>query len=555
MGVVDTLVRAREAFDRRDWIAAYEGLSAADEDALMATDFADLAASAFLLGRHNDCLRALDRAHHAHLAAGDVPAAVRASCWMALTLLDRGEAAVAGGWLTRAEHLLDGLDRDTVERGHLAYARLQRAVVLGNFGEVLAAGPVVTDYGRRYDDPDLIASGLVAEGRLAILSGRVREGVDRLDEAMSGVLAGEVSPIFAGAAYCTAIEGCQEIADYERVAEWTEALTTWSSAQPGLLPFTGQCALHRGQVMRVRGAFDQAVDEFTLAIERYVAAGWMPPAGTALAELGEVHRILGDLDRARGAAQRAVETGHDPQLLRALVALDEGRLPAAATAAGRLLAEPHDQVHRAQILPGAIDVLLAAGEPDAAEPLVAELRDAADAIGTPALDAMATRSAGALELARGRPDPAIPLLRRSVDGFLRLDFPYDAARSRVLLGRALDLLDDHEAADAHLEAARRVFAELGAEPALRASGGASGSGRHAGLTAREAEVLGLVAEGLSNSEIAGRLVLSDKTVARHLSNIFTKLGVGSRTAAAAYAFDHGLRATASSPRRPGPSRR
>lgn len=555
MGVVDTLVRAREAFDRHDWLAAYEGLSTAGDDALLAADFADLAAAAFLVGRHNDCLRALDRAHHAHLAAGDVAAAVRAAFWMAATLLDRGESAVAGGWLSRAERLLDGIDGDPVERGYLAYARLQRAVLSGRFEEALVAAPAVTDYGRRYDDADLVAAGLVSEGRLAIYTARVREGVALLDEAMTGVLAGEVSPIFAGNVYCTAIEGCQEISDYGRVAEWTEALSTWSSAQPGLLPFTGQCALHRGQVMRVRGALRQAVDELTLAVDRYVATGWLPPAGIALAELGEVQRILGDLDAARAAVMRSVEVGYDPQPLQALIALDDGRPDAAATSVRRLLAEPGDPIHRSRLLPGAIEVLLAVGDLDAAAPVVTELGELAATIGTPSLTAMADRAAGALELVRDQPERAVPPLRRAVHAFVELDFPYEAARARVQLGRSLGLLGDDEAAGAQLEAARRVFADLGAAPALRECHGPEPGGRPAGLTAREAEVLGLVAEGLSNPQIARRLVLSEKTVARHLSNIFGKLGVASRTAAAAYAFDHGIRATASSPRPPGPSPR
>jgi DNA-binding CsgD family transcriptional regulator len=358
---------------------------------------------------------------------------------------------------------------------------------------------------------------------------------------MVGVTTGEVSPIFAGHTYCSLIEACQEISDFDRVAQWTTALTAWCGAQVGLVPFTGQCAVHRGQVMRVRGAYEQAIAEFDRAAARYVAAGTLAPAGLAFAEKGDLLRIRGDYDAAEEAFEQAVGLGHDPQPAHALLSLGRGRADAACAAVHRVLGEPRDPIHRSQLLPGAIEVLLAADDLAAAGPLVAELQAVGEAFDSSSLKAMAGYAVGALALAEDRPEDALNASRAALRRWRELDWPYEAARTQVLVGRSLRDLGDQESADIELAAAARALAALGATPAaqevdrLQASSPLPG-----GLTAREAEVLRLVAAGKSNPEIAATLFLSTKTVARHLSNIFTKLDVPSRTAAAAYAFDHGL---------------
>lgn len=541
MDVVDELLRAREAFDRRDWVAAYEGLSAAGSDALLAADFADLATAAFLVGRHNDCIQALQRAHQAHLDAGDEKAAVRSAFWLAMTLMDRGELAVANGWMSRADRLLATFDEDTVEHGYVLFFRMLGHILSGDPVTGLDEAVTLTSYGRRFRDGDLLAAGLMSQGRCLLYLGRVPEGVRLLDEAMVGVSTGEVSPIFAGHTYCSLIEACQEISDFARVAQWTTALTTWCGGQVGLVPFTGQCAVHRGQVMRVRGAFAHAIAEFDGAAARYVSAATPAAAGLAFAEKGELLRIRGEYDAAEEAFQRAVGLGHDPQPAQALLSLARGRTDAACAAVRRVLREPRDPIHRSQLLPGAIDVLLAGDDLAAARPLVAELVGVGEAFESSSLRAMAGYAVGALALAEDRPEEALAALRGALQGWRNLVWPYESARTQVLVGRALRALGDEESAAAELTAAARALAALGAGPAaqevdrLLAPGPLPG-----GLTAREAEVLRLVASGRSNSEIAAALFLSEKTVARHLSNIFTKLDVRSRTAAAAFAFDHGL---------------
>ncbi len=540
MGVIDDLDRARQAYERREWVTAYEALSDADTSALNADDFARLAMAAYLVGRRNDCIQALQRAYQAHLDQGEVLPAVRCGFWLAHALLMGGEAAVGGGWVARCQRLLEDVDEDVVERGYLLIHAMFQNVFSGGFEEAYRLSLEIADYGHRFGDPDLIANGLNAQGRMLLYSGRVPEGLALLDEAMVGISTGDVSPVFAGEIYCSLIEACQEASDYGRAAEWTSALTAWIDTQPGLVPFTGQCAVHRGQIMRVRGAFVAAVEEFRRATERYVAADTPAPAGLAMGECGEVLRILGDLPAAEAAYERAVGFGYEAQPGRSLLWLDRGRQAAAVAAVNRLLAEPQDPVHRSQLLPGAVEVLLSAGEVEQASAVARELGEIADAFGCAALRAMSAYARGRTQLAGGQAELAVPELRRAMAGWRSLDAPYEAARARLQLGLALRVLADEESATAEIAAARATFGTLGAVPAEREAARLLGTAHPSGLTDREVEVLRLVARGSSNPEIATTLVLSEKTVARHLSNIFTKLDVGSRTAAAAFAFDNGL---------------
>jgi DNA-binding CsgD family transcriptional regulator len=545
VGVVDDLLRAREAYERREWVAAYEALSGLDASrpdgvALDGDDFARLATAAYLTGRKNDCVQALQRAYQTHLDAGDPLAAVRCGFWLALVLSTTGEPAVAGGWVARAQRLLDDILGDVVERGYMLIHLMYRHIFAGEYAPAHQCAVEVTDYGRRFSDPDLVAMGICSQGRLAMYRGRVSEGLALLDEAMACIATGAVSPIFAGNVYCTMIEGCQEVSDFGRATEWTVALTRWCERQPGLIPFTGQCAVHRGQIMRLRGAFGEALEEFAKAVERYVEADTVPAAGLATAERADVLRILGQFDAAEAAYTEALGYGYEPQPGLALLWLARRGIPAAIGAIKRLLAEPRDPVHRSQLLPAAVEVLLAAGETDLAAHTSAELSEIAAGFGCLGLRAMASRAAGHVALTRGDHANAIIELRRACRRWNELGAPYEAARSGVLLGRALRALGDEDSAAAELATARRTFAGLGAGPAEREAAALLQPSAPAGLSAREVEVLRLVAAGKTNPEIAAELFLSEKTVARHLSNIFAKLNVTSRTAAAAFAFEHRL---------------
>ncbi len=541
MGVIEDLHRARRAYERREWVAAFRALSDLDETELEAQDFAALATTAYLLGRRNDCVQALQRAHQASLGAGDRPAAVRAAYGLVVTLWQAGELAVGNGWLARAARILEELEDDVVERGYLCDLEMMAHIHDGEFADAFPLAPIITGYGRRFDEPDLIALGRHAEGRLMLSSGRVADGLQRMDEALVGVMAGEVTPVTAGRVYCSTIEACQEVSDFGRAGEWTHALITWCDAQPGLVAYTGQCATHRGQLLRLHGAYADAMEELDRAVERYLAIGGDPALGLAHYERGEIHRLRGEHDAAESAYNSAAEHGHPAQPGRALLWLARDRRDAASATVHRLLAERQDPVHRSQVLAAAVEILVAAADTDAAASLSEELCDIAETFGCNALRAAGAYAAAAVELAQGAAEPALRAARRAMETWTQLSAPYEVARSRILVGRALRLLGDEESAIADLTAARSALAELGAGPAEQEAAALLGEqNAPGGLSPRELEVLRLVAAGNSNPAIAGQLVLSEKTVARHLSNIFSKLDVGSRTAAAAFAHENHL---------------
>ena len=540
MGAVDDLVRAREAYDRRDWVTAYDELSAVDPTHMDPGAFAALATVAYLLGRKNDCVQALQRAYRAHVDAGDVLGAVRCAFWLARTLMMGGEPAVSSGWAAKAQRLLDERPDDVVEAGYVRILEMFQHIFSGEFGPALDIAAEIEQYGRRFRDPDLVAMGLTAQGRLLLYGGRVPDALALFDEAMASLAAGEVSIVFAGDIYCTMIEGCQEVCDLGRAAEWTAALTVWCDAQPGLVAYTGQCAVHRGQIMRLHGAFDEALIEFERAVERYVQAGTEVAAGLTFNERGDVLRIRGELGEAEAAYERAMGYGHEPQPGLALLWLARGRVDEALGAARRLLAEPRDPVHRSILLPGLVEIFLAGAAVDEADAVSTELTDMAKAFGCAAPRAMAAYASAGVALARGEAAHAVAELRRAMRIWNELNAPYESARCRLQLGRALRSLGDERSASSELGAARQVFADLGARPAEQEAARLLSRDAPGGLSRREMEVLRLVAAGKSNQQIAQALVLSEKTVARHLSNIFTKLHVTSRTSAAAYAFEHEL---------------
>ncbi|PVG81257.1 helix-turn-helix transcriptional regulator [Nocardioides gansuensis] len=541
MGAVDDLEQARTAFGRGDWVTAFDTWSAADPDALSTGELDRFATAAELLGRHDDAVGALQRAFVRLEEQGDLRLAVRCAFRLAMTTATHGEPALSAGWASRAVGLVEQVGEDVPERGWVAFLRMFRALGMGAYAEAAACADEATAAGRRHKDADLLTLGMCSQGRLALYAGRVAEGLALLDEAMVRVIAGEASPVIAGHVYCTAIEGVQEISDFARMAEWTSALERWCEAQPGLLTFTGQCAVHRGQLMKLRGEWGSALDELEHASRRYLEVGAPDAVGLAACEAGDVLRLRGEWDLADAAYQRAADHGFDPQPGLALLWVARGQGKAAAAAVDRLLGEPSGPVQRCRRLPGAVEVLVANADLERARGATLELASLATMFGSASLEAMAAQASGLVELASGDAAGALPYLRKAEQLWARAGSPYGRARVRMLGGRALALLGDAESARRELEAARAVFRQLGATPdADEASRLLAPADLPAGLSPREVEVLRLVATGRSNSQIAADLVLSEKTVARHLSNIFSKLDVGSRTAATAYAFEHGL---------------
>ena len=541
MGVIDDLVQARADYEQGDWSVALDIWSDVDPSGMTTGDLHDAAVAAYLLGRRDASVDYEQRAFAACQEAGDPTGAIRCCFHLAMVFGTSGEAALAHGWTARADRILVDLAEDAVERGYVSVLHMYGQLAAGDMSAASAAAEHATAAGRVHGDPDLLAFGLCSLGRLSIYSGRITAGLRLLDEAMAGVAAGEVTPIVFGDVYCSAIEGCQEIGDYGRVREWTSALHRWCLAHPGLVAFTGQCSVHRGQLMRVHGAWPEALEEFASAIERYRLADSVAAVGLAECERGDVLRQCGKLDAAETSYQRSSEHGYDPQPGLALLWLARGSSEAAVAAIRRLVAEASNPVAQCRLLPTAVDVLVAAGALDEARTVVARLDEVAAQVGTETLQAYAAFASGTVELASGDAAGALPYLRKARLLWANARWPFEGARVRLLTARALIAVGDEESARRELEAACVTFRDLGATPAAQEAEHLLRPADHpAGLTGREIEVLRLVASGRTNIQIAAELVLSEKTVARHLSNIFAKLDVSSRTAAAAYAFEHRL---------------
>jgi DNA-binding CsgD family transcriptional regulator len=538
------LVRGREAAKRLAWADAYAALSLADQSSsLAAEDLELLATAAYLLGHVEDCLRALQRAQQLHAEAGDSRRAARCALWLAFHLGSAGELAQAGGWLARANRLLDHEPPDCAERGHLLLPVAIQHIVAGDHAAAREVAGRAAGIGRRTGDADLVALALQVQGRALVRLGRVGEAMAAFDEAMVAVVAGELAPVVVGTVYCSMLEGCQEVLEWRRAREWTEALTAWCGKQPDMVTFSGRCLVHRAEILHLHGAWPQAVEEARRAGERLADAADSWATGGALYRQGEVSRVLGDFTAAEDAYQQASRWGLEPQPGLALLRLAQGRTEAAQAASRRLVAETTDRLGRAKLLPAQVEIMLAVGDVQGARDAADELTEIAERYDTLALRAVADHARGAVLLAEGDARAAVVALRGARQAWQELEAPYEAARVRVLVGLGCRALGDEEAAAMELEAARTVFAQLGAAPdlaRLAALPHREAAWKAHGLTERELQVLRLVATGATNHAIASRLFVAEKTVDRHVSNIFTKLGVASRAAATAYAYQHRL---------------
>jgi DNA-binding NarL/FixJ family response regulator len=535
VAVADQLKLGREALAARRWSAATEALEAADEQRpLDAADLELLATALFMVGREDEQLIALERAHHRHLEAGSLRAAAGCAFWLGMQLLLDQELSRGGGWLARANRLLDEDGSDCVERGYLMMPEAYRAEAAGDLDAALSTTVAAEDVARRFGDPDLLALATHAEGRFLVAGGRIREGLERLDEAILDVTSGEVSPRPTGIVYCGAIDGCRMAFDPRRAREWTDALYVWCETQPDMLAFTGDCHLHRGELLGLRGSWAEALAELEHAAQRARRAGNARVAAGAAYHRGEIHRMRGEYEAAEEAFRDAARGGHDPQPGLALLRAAQGDSAAAVATMRRLHGDAADPADRARLLPAYVEIMLAADDLDAAREACDEFEAIVADRPSDLLGAAAAHARGAVTLAAGDPRAAHPPLRRALGAWHELDAPFEAARVRMLLADACRALGDEDSANVELQAARETFDALGVLPQIEA-----GSDVH-GLTTRELEVLRLVAAGRTNREIAAELVLSERTVDRHVSNILAKLRVSSRVGATAYAYEHGL---------------
>ncbi len=544
MGTSGELASGRAAYAGQAWTEAHESLSAADRSrGLGARDLELLATSAYMLGREGDYLTALRRAYRAHLDGGEALPALRCAFWVAVTLAQRGDTGGAGGWLGRARRLLEREGADRVEAGYLLLPLVFQQEGSGELEAAAATAAEAAAIAERFGDPDLLALAGHEHGHILIRLGRLDEGVALLDEAMVAVTAGELSPIPAGIVYCGAILACQDAHELRRAREWTAALTSWCERQPDLVAFTGRCLVHRAQIMRLNGAWAAALEEAAKAEERCLRGENPAAAGEACYQRGEIHRLRGEFRAAEAAYREASARGLEPQPGFALMRLAQGKAEAAETAIRRVEGEASEAGRRATVLPAFVEIMLSVDDLAAAREASAELDSLATGHAEDALEAMAAQARGAVLLAGGDARGALARLRRGFEVWREFDAPYEAARARELIGQACRELGDEDGARLELEAARDAFASLGATTDLTRVAmllEISGTVDDHGLTRRELEVLQHIAAGETNKAIAAELVLSVRTVDRHVSNIYAKLGVSSRAAATAFAHEHGL---------------
>jgi len=530
----ELLERGRAAYEASAWAAAVDLLMAADREAPLDLDGLELlGVSAHLVGRDDVASQAGMRGFALGAESGEFERAAQAGWWIGMDFAFRGEIAQAGGWFGRAAGLIEKSGRESVVSGYLLIP-----VGIGQLEGQRDADAAfrtfqqISSIAEQFGDVDLATIGRLGRGEALIALGERDRGLRLLDEAMAGVTAGEVSPSVAGMVYCATIEDCYAMFDIRRAQEWTTALTEWCAAHPDLV-FRGRCLIYRAELMRFHGDWATAADEVQRARLALSGPPVKPAIGEAHYEEAEQHRLQGRFDEAERAYAQGSGFGRRPEPGLALLRLAQGRAVPARNMIARALEELPDDP---RLLEAAVTIALGRGDAAEARSFVDRLRPSAGSDVPTLLEAVTARAEGEVLLAEDKARDALRALRTAFGLWQQLDAPYDMARVRVAIARALRGLGDNETAELETAAARRVFEALGAAPALADLDGAGGPSH--GLSPRELEVLHQLAGGRTNREIADQLGISERTVDRHVSNLYTKLDVSTRAAATAWAYEH-----------------
>ncbi|HEX2259791.1 MAG TPA: response regulator transcription factor [Actinomycetota bacterium] len=533
--------KALEAVRRGDWPEAYELFQGVDASVLNPEELEAKADSAWWTSRLDESMSVRQKAIKGFTAAGANRRAAYAEWFLAIDHMLKGDISVASGWLQRAKRHLEN-EALCIEQGYLALTEADEAKHGGDYERARKLAERVIDIGHACGSRDVIAMGIQTLGRVRIAEGSLAEGLQLLDEAMSSVIAGELTPLITGWIYCDVLTTCLEVADLRRAGEWTDAANAWCETLPEGTPYHGLCRVYRVEVTALRGAWDEAEAQADRATRELLA--FEPQfAGEAFYELGEIRRRRGALAAAEEAYRRGHELGRDPQPGLALLRLSEGK-PAAASSALRvsLSSGSGSYLQRTRLLAAQVETALALGDVTTASIATEELEAIASEWDSPVLKAISAMSRASLELAEGEVDAALASGRRAWSLWQDLKVPYEAARARLMIGKASRFAGDEERARLEIEAALASFEKLGARLDARVAGELLKRPAELpkGLSRREVEILRLVAAGRTNREIAAEMFISEHTVSRHLQNIFTKLGVSSRSAATAFAFENQL---------------
>jgi DNA-binding NarL/FixJ family response regulator len=544
--VSDSTRRVQDSFGRRQWATVYDELSAVHSPASTAEDLDRLAVAAYLTGRAEESFALWASAHHRCVELEEIGAAAQYGLRLAAAVGFMGDIPRSRGWVFHTQRLLDEASYDGVERGYLAHGSAMCLIFDGgDIDGALMLFNQAAKIGERFADPGLLTLSRIATGRCLIYNDELAEGLAMLDEAMVRVESAELSPLIVGDAYCTVIDAVGEIFDFARLRIWTESFRAWCDAQPGLVLFRGHCHLHCAELLKFRGDWAGALVEAEFAVEQLTEPRNLLSLGGAHYVKAELHRLRGEFDAAECDYQLANREGCSPFPGLARLWMVQGRTEEAAKTFRRLSAEASDAVSRARLLPNLIQAALALDDVAWARSAIDELTALATRLNSPYLLASADVSLGQILLADGEARDALNALRRGCERWIELGAPYEAACARVELATACRLLGDISGSEVELDAGRAALEGLGvAMPAsLTVTDNSRPEVHVPGLTAREMEVLAHLALGKSNRTIAHDLFISEKTVASHVSHIFTKLGFSTRTEAARFAYQHGVTPT------------
>ena len=530
---------ARAAYDDHRWGDAFRLLSVVPVGELDIDDLDRLATAAYLTGHDEDGFSYWTEAHQRCVDEGSVHRAAYFGGRLAQGLGFKGDLGRCRGWVDRTARLLDDADIDCVEQGYLQHGLAMMRIfeagdLAGAHSHFVQAGKI----GARFAQRELVTLARIGEGRMLIYLGEIADGMALLDESMVSIEARELTPMSTGDAYCTVIDACSELIDVPRCRAWTESFIRWCDTQQELVLYRGHCFLHRAEILGLGGAWPEALVEARHACDRLAAPVNQGALGGAWAIEGDLLRLVGDHDGAEAAYVHAHEFGREPQPGLSLLRFAQGRIDAADAMIRRALDETEDPMTRTRLLGPYVEIVLARTDTAAARSAAEELRALAAALGSSYLRAQGALAIGAVLMAENNHSAALVELRSACHEFLALGVPYDVARTRLALGAACGAVGDLDAAAMEAYAAQAIFDALGATAST--SFVAEPASRPDGLTPRELEVLVLLAQGKTNRVIAQDLFISEKTVASHVSHIFTKLSVTSRSAATAYAYDHRL---------------
>lgn len=536
MNTETTLACARTAYLGGDWPTARAAFRAAlDEGGLEAEDLARLGMAEWWLGDAVASMEIAEDVYRIRLANHSIDQAALGALELALMWTSSGNVIIGTAWLGRARRLLIGRPPSRVG-GYLAYLEASaHASVDGDLDSAQRAAKSIADAAARFDDPALACFSLVVTGLAHVRAGDIDAGFAVLDEAMLHILAGVAPPIWSGDVYCGVLHLCHVLSDLARMRAWTDAMERWASPLSRHFTYYGVARVHRLQLCSAGGDWDIVEQEIGGESERLADGhGWV--AGEGFRELGDVRRLRGDTAGARDAYDRTRALGVAPQPGEALLMAAEGD----AAEALELLRESAAELGPlggTNVVSAAVQVALDLGDRAEAERLASTLAMTADRYPSPGMRATADVARARVLLAQGRWDAAHGHLRSAATTYREQRFRYAVAEVHELIAAALRGRGEPRAAASEEATALAIYRRLGARPDVaRLAGGQ----RPGGLTARELEVLAYVSSGASNRRVAENLVISEKTVGRHLANIYAKVGVTSRTAAAAWARDHGV---------------